>query len=103
MCGLELTHVSSQTYISYTRTNHEHAEANLSRCHRYIHVMQAFVKTINRSIIPKPLNIIIRYQIFNDEKPVFFIKFSLLQAEDIIVQSIPKEKKKQKQNLKSPF
>lgn len=36
----------------------------------------------------KPLNIIIRYQIFNDEKPVFFIKFSLLQAEDIIVQSI---------------
>lgn len=36
----------------------------------------------------KSLNIIIRYQIFNDEKPVFFIKFSLLQAEDIIIQSI---------------
>lgn len=36
----------------------------------------------------KPLNIIIRYQIFNDEKPVFFIKFSLLQAEDIIIQSV---------------
>lgn len=103
-----------------THINCEHAEASLNLCYHCIHVMQlfaldlsqkaetqynvAFCKIINRSIIPKTLNVIIRYQILNDEKPIFFIKFSLLQGEDIIIQSIPKEKKKKKEPpSKSPF
>lgn len=52
---------------------------------RWFHLLSAD----SFKLCSKTLNVIIRYQIFNDEKPIFFIKFSLLQAEDIIIQSIP--------------